>query len=171
MALPVAHAAVAWGLAPTRDRWTLALLAVFSFAPDLDFILVVCFGLPLQDFHRTWSHSLPFALVVALFWARFRPQRFAAVSGLVVFAVLASHGAIDLFCTANAADHGVMWFWPLDATRFGWPVLVPVYRVLADSPFTAGGALLFTLLELVLAGPLWMGGRACRHLCQRLTAG
>ncbi|GAB4109361.1 MAG: hypothetical protein Kow001_09410 [Acidobacteriota bacterium] len=158
-------------MAPTRDRWTLVLLGVLSFAPDLDFVLVVCFGLPLRDFHRTWSHSLPLALAVALLWGWFRPRRFAAVSGPLVFAVLASHGAIDLLCTADAADHGVMWFWPLDTTRFGWPVLVPLYRLLADSPFTAGGALLFTLLELVLAGPLWIGGRVCRDLCRRLTAG
>ncbi len=148
----------------------LALLAVLSFAPDFDFLLVAGFDLPMREFHRTWSHSLLSAAVVGLLWARLRPVRFASISGPLVFLVLASHGAIDLLCTADAADHGVMWLWPLDTTRYGWPVLVPIYRRLAESPFTAGGALLFTLLEAVLAGPFWAGGRACRHLYERLTA-
>ena len=58
-----------------------------------------------------------------------------------------------------------MLLWPFTNTRFGWPVLVPLYRLLADSPFSLRGAALFTLLEILLAWPLWMLGQTLVRSC------
>ena len=69
--------------------------------------------------------------------------------------LLASHSVVDLACTADVMDHGVELFWPLLDVRLGWPVLVPLYRLFAESPFSLQGALLFTFLELMLALLLW----------------
>ncbi len=64
-----------------------------------------------------------------------------------------------MLCTADVADHGVMLLWPVITERWGWAALVPLYRLFADSPFSLSGALRFTLLETLLAAPLWGMGR------------
>lgn len=163
MALPIAHFAVAGGLAKHRSWPALVFLAILSVAPDFDFLLVWLFKLPQHEVHRTWSHSVPFALMASLVWPMLRPRFLKDISSVLFFAVLMSHGLIDLLCTLDAADHGVMLFWPFSEARFGWPVLVPLYLLFADSPFTPGGALRFTLLELLLAAPLFFLARTLRR--------
>ncbi|HUG42777.1 MAG TPA: hypothetical protein VMN76_00930, partial [Acidobacteriota bacterium] len=66
MALPVAHVSVAVGLARTRDLLPLLFLAALSILPDFDFIMVWVFGMPVDSYHRTWSHSAPFAVLLTL---------------------------------------------------------------------------------------------------------
>ncbi len=123
--------------------------------PDFDFVLVWGLGLSLQDFHRTFSHSLISFALVSLLWAFLRPTCLKEVSPQLVFVLLASHSVVDLACTADVMDHGVELFGPLLDVRLGWPVLVPLYRLFAESPFSLQGALLFTFLELMLALLLW----------------
>ena len=156
MALPIAHWAVALAVTRSRDQKIRALAALLAVIPDFDFILVWGLGLPLQHFHRTFSHSLISFALVSLFWAFLRPSFLKEVSPQLVFVLLASHSAVDLACTSDVVDHGVELFWPLLDVRLGWPLLVPLYRVFAESPFSLEGALLFTLLELILALLLWL---------------
>ncbi len=166
MALPTAHLAFSTGISPRRDFRSLLFLSLLSVAPDFDFALVWGLGWPIREFHRTFSHSLLFAVLVALAFAALRPRILKAVSPGLVLAVLASHAALDLLCTADAADHGVQLFWPFWDGRYGWAVLVPLYRAFAESPFSLLGALRFTLLEILLAAPLWAAGFALRRVVE-----
>ncbi len=161
MALPVAHGSFALGVTRSRDPWVVLLLLVLSVAPDFDFFFVWVLGLPLESFHRTFSHSILFAGVAACVFSFLRPRRWKEVSPAIVFMVLVSHGFLDLVCTLDPSHHGVMLLWPLSDTRWGWSVLVPIYQQFGDSPFSVEGALRFTALEMVLAVPLWLFGRAC----------
>jgi membrane-bound metal-dependent hydrolase YbcI (DUF457 family) len=170
MALPAAHISVAFGLARERDRITLLFLAVLSFLPDFDFILVWVFGMPAETMHRTWSHSAPFAVLLALIWPRVRPERLRRVSALLFFAVLMSHGLLDLLCTADVEDHGVMLFWPFSGWKLGWPVLVPLYQIFAEDPFSPSGAAWFTFVEILLAAPLWFAARTLRYAAEGASA-
>lgn len=176
MALPLAHAALATGLVKTKTWKTWLLVCLLAVCPDFDFLLVVFFGWTFSAAHRTVAHSLFAALIVTLGFSAFaqmrlkggrRPQWWLPPAA-AVFAAVASHGVLDLLCTADAADHGVMIFWPLSQTRFGWPVLVPFYRLVGNSPFSVEGFLSFTVLEMSLAGPLWLFGRMTASALQAL---
>ncbi len=155
MALPIAHWAVALAMTRSRDQKIRALAALIAVLPDFDLMLVWGLGLPLQHFHRTFSHSLISFALVSFLWALLRPNPLNELSPKLVFVLLASHSVIDLACTADVVDHGVQLFWPLLDVRLGWPLLVPLYRVFAESPFSLKGAVLFTLLEAILALLLW----------------
>ena len=159
MALPVAHWAVALGMTRSRDKLLWAVVAGLAILPDLDFILVWGFGFSRSSYHRTFSHSLVFFALLVVLWICFRPPRFRDLSPQFCFLVLLSHSLLDMACTADSRDHGVMLFWPLLDSRLGWPLLVPLYQLFAESPFSPVGAFRFSLLELLLAIPLWAGGR------------
>lgn len=163
MALPIAHTAVALGTTRSRDPLVLVFLALLSIFPDFDFVLVWGFGFPVHIYHRTFSHSLLFAAALALLWVVVRPPRLQTVSSALIFLVLFSHSLVDMICTADVADHGVMLFWPFSRYRSGWPILVPLYLVFGSSPFSLGGAFRFTLLEIILATPLWFTARSIRE--------
>ena len=156
MALPVAHVAVAYAICRSTDRPTLICLAFLSIVPDFDLLLVWMFDVSMSVYHRTFTHSLLFVLLVAALWLAARPKRLQTVSFGLVFLVVASHGFLDMLCTADATDHGVMLFWPLTEHRLGWPVLVPLYRLFASTPFTVRGFVLFTFLEVLLVISLWL---------------
>ncbi len=163
MALPVAHTAFALGWTRSRDAKVLLFLSLLAIAPDFDFALVWGLGWPVHDYHRTFSHSLPAALLATGIYWLLRPAWLERVSAKVFFAVVASHAVLDMMCTSDAADHGVQLFWPFASARLGWPVLVPLYRLFAESPFSAEGALRFTALEALLAVFLWMAARGLRN--------
>jgi len=159
VALPVAHVATAIGFTKTRDLRVVGLLALVAISPDFDFFLVWCLDLSIALYHRTFSHSILFALSVAVLYRLLLPgyqHRFSA--GLVLLALL-SHSLVDMICTADAADHGVMLFWPFSEIRLGWPLVVPLYARFSESPFSAQGAFRFTMLEIVLA-PIYWGSAA-----------
>lgn len=162
LALPLAHTSLALGLTSLRDLRGLVFVAFLSFSPDLDFLLVWGLDLPRAEYHRTFSHSIVFCLVVAVIWAFIRPRALRNVSSGLCFAVLLSHAALDILCTADTVDHGVLLLWPLNDYRFGYPVLVPLYRLFGDSPFSLEGAWRFTLLECLLAIPFWYTARVLR---------
>ena len=162
MALPVAHTAVALGLTRSRDPLAWVFLGFLSILPDFDFILVWGLGLPINIYHRTFSHSLFFCVAMALLWMVIRPARLKAISPLLVAMVLLSHSFLDMLCTADVLDHGVVFFWPLSDYTLGWPTLVPLYLFFGSSPFSFNGAIRFTFLEMLLAGPLWLSARFLR---------
>jgi membrane-bound metal-dependent hydrolase YbcI (DUF457 family) len=159
MALPLVHSSIAAGLARTRDPILLGSLAFLSVLPDFDFLFVWAFGGSAHTWHRTWSHSIVFALVLTLIWKHVRSGRFKAITPALFFTVLVSHCLVDLVCVQDPLDHGIMIFWPLSEVRLGWPVMVPLYLTFGDSPFSVEGALRFSALELILAAPLWAVSR------------
>ncbi len=160
MALPVSHSAIALGLNRSRDPAVILAVVTLALAPDFDFLLVWGFGLPIQSFHRTFSHSLLVQAAAALVWWRVRPMRLQGLGPFLFFLILASHSTYDVLCTADSADHGVMAFWPVTLERFGWPVFVPIYRIFGESPFSWQGFLSFTALECFLAWPFWRLSRS-----------
>ena len=162
MALPVAHTAVALGLTRSRDPLAWAFLGFLSILPDFDFILVWGLGLPIGVYHRTFSHSIFFCVAISLLWMVVCPARLKSISPLLVVMILLSHSFLDMLCTADVLDHGVVLFWPLSNDRMGWPILVPLYLFFGSSPFSFSGAIRFTLLEMLLAGPLWLLARSLR---------
>ena len=158
MALPVAHVATAIGFTKTRDLRVVGLLALVAISPDFDFFLVWCLDLPIL-YHRTFSHSILFALSVAILYRVLLPRYQQRFSAWLVLIALVSHSLVDMICTADAGDHGVMLFWPISELRLGWPLVVPLYARFAESPFSVQGAFRFTLLEIVLA-PIYWGSAA-----------
>jgi inner membrane protein len=122
MPLPVAHgllgatAVVAMTAREGGRRYRLSLLAgaLLANAADLDFVLV--FGLGLRGWHRGFTHSLFFALVVGLLLfaalGRRRARR-AAAYGLAY----ASHALLDFATTKYGG--GLELLWPFSTERFG----------------------------------------------------
>lgn len=116
--MPVAHslvgASLVAALLPRRPRYRVALAAgaVLANAADLDFIFVAVFRS--RAWHRGFTHSLAFALVVFLCFllalGRAR-SREAAAYGLAY----ASHIVLD-FATTRAGG-GLELLWPFSADR------------------------------------------------------
>ena len=119
--MPVAHgllgaslvAAVLPRKAPRRYAPALAAGALLANAADLDFLLV--FGLHMRGWHRAFTHSFGFALLVWLLLfallGRSRARK-AAAYGLAY----ASHAVLD-FATTKFGG-GVELLWPFTAERF-----------------------------------------------------
>lgn len=116
----VAHGIVGTGIVAlslpnvslTRDWEKLALGAFLAICPDFDVIFLWFLHLP---WHRGYSHSIAFAVVVPLLMAllRIAPKvKEAAVYGLAI----ASHGLIDVVTTKTAT--GVKLLWPLSTYTF-----------------------------------------------------
>lgn len=119
---PALPLAVAWGLGHEVIPKRLLLAGVIASAiPDLD-VLAFRFGVPYAaEFgHRGFSHSLLFALIVAIVGAGFArfllstPKR----SFWFVFAAVASHGIFDAFTNGGL---GVAFLWPVSDQRFFAP--------------------------------------------------
>lgn len=122
MPLPVSHSLVGASLVAAvlpragRARYWLALAAgaVLANAADLDFILVFLFRS--RAWHRGFTHSLAFALVVCaclLLAFGARRAREATAYGLAY----ASHSLLD-FATTKAGG-GLELLWPFSADRLG----------------------------------------------------
>jgi membrane-bound metal-dependent hydrolase YbcI (DUF457 family) len=126
MPLPVAHgllgaslvAAVLPRANPRRHALPLAAGAILANAADLDFLLV--FGLHTRGWHRAFTHSFAFALLVWLLLFVLlgrRRARQAAAYGLAY----ASHAVLD-FATTKLGG-GVELLWPFTAERFALGLL------------------------------------------------
>ena len=153
MPLPVAHGLLGAGLVaalharPASGRRAVPLLvgALLANAADLDFLMV--FALGSRAWHRGFTHSLVFALAVALTLALSlgrRRLREAASYGLA----FASHGVLD-FLTAKEGG-GVELLWPFVGERFrlGWWGLSEV-----PSRLPPAGVLRALALEIALFAP------------------
>jgi inner membrane protein len=125
MPLPVAHgllgatlvAAVLPRTSPRRYALALAAGAALANAADLDFALV--FALHSRAWHRGFTHSLAFALVVGLLLLVTLGRRRAAKAAAYSLAY-ASHAVLD-FATTKFGG-GVELLWPFGAERLalGW---------------------------------------------------
>jgi membrane-bound metal-dependent hydrolase YbcI (DUF457 family) len=164
MPLPIAHALTGATFValvhprPTRLRaLPLFIGAILANAADFDFLLV--FLLHSKAWHRGFSHSVAFALVV---WLGFlvslgrRRVREATAYGLAY----ASHGLLDFLTTKEGG--GVELLWPFSPARsgLGWVGLSEL-----PSRVPAAGVAKFLLLEILLFAPplalaVWLRRRA-----------
>lgn len=125
MPLPLAHALVGATIAvavlprdmPRRVR-AIALAATIAVAPDLDFGAPWLLHLK-HDWHRGFTHSVFFALVVTLLiHAYYKAPRWRETFSLGL--ALLSHGLLDSVTTVG--KRGVALLWPFTSHRvsLGW---------------------------------------------------
>jgi len=120
---PAVPLAMAFGLGRgTISRPLLAAGVVASMVPDLD-VLAFHFGIPYSDAwsHRGFSHSLAFALALALVGAAFA-RSLASTSRRTfwfLFVATASHGILDAFTNGGL---GIALLWPFSDARFFAPL-------------------------------------------------
>lgn len=129
----------------------MVLWSALSLLPDADvvaFWLRIPYGAPFG--HRGASHSLVAALVVAGVIAAFTPRARRASTGLLAFAVVASHGLLDALTDGG---RGVALLWPFSTERFFAP-----FRPLPVAPIGARllspRGLYVMMVETVVFAPL-----------------
>jgi membrane-bound metal-dependent hydrolase YbcI (DUF457 family) len=167
MPLPLAHGLLgATIVAAARPRAAgrqsaLPLLAgaLLANAADFDFGLV--FALHSRAWHRGFTHSLAFALLVCalfLFGLGLRRARAAAGYGLAY----ASHALLD-FATTKVGG-GVELFWPFSSERLGlgWRGLSELPSRLMPAEIFKALCLELALFAPLLAAVLWLGRAAPR---------
>jgi inner membrane protein len=165
MPLPVAHgligAAVAAALLPRestrRYRRSLYAGALIANAADLDFVLV--FALGSRTWHRGFTHSLAFALVVGLtllFALGRRRARRAAAYGLAY----ATHALLDFVTTKES--RGLELLWPFSDDRLGlrWFGLSEIPSRLPPAEVLKSLCIEFVLFAPLLLLVLWLRSRA-----------
>lgn len=149
----LAHSAVplALGLGLGRTAVPRPLVAAGVAAavlPDLD-VVAFRFGVPYADQlgHRGMSHSLAFALLVALLGA-LALRRWGVPMGTslwFLFVAGGSHGLLDMLTTGGL---GVALLWPWTAERFFAPVQVIRVSPLAPRYFLTARGLAVLVSEL-----------------------
>jgi inner membrane protein len=131
------------------------LLSIFcAVVPDAD-VIGFSFGLRGSMFgHRGFSHSLLFALLLALLvvWLAFRQTR-AFSKGwwtllLYFFVVTASHGLLDALTDGGS---GVAFFAPFDATRYFFP-----WRPIEVSPISLDRFFSPRGMEVIKSEMVWI---------------
>jgi inner membrane protein len=135
-----------------------------SIVPDFD-VAGLYFGVPYGSAlgHRGFTHSIVFALLVALVGtlAHRRLRAPAATTFAFVFIAAVSHGVLDSFTNGG---RGIAFLWPFSEHRFFAPwQVIEVSPIGASALFTARGASVL-LSELqwvwlpcaVLALVMWM---------------
>jgi len=167
MPLPLSHGLLGASLVaaahpdPARRRFLPLLLGAFlANAADFDFLLV--FALKSKAWHRGFSHSFLFALIVCLaFVLSFGVRRIGeAVSYGLAFA---SHAVLDYVTTKKGG--GVELLWPFSSERlaFGWVGLSEVPSRLPAAEIIKSLAVEFLIfvppLAIVLAFRKYASGR------------
>jgi membrane-bound metal-dependent hydrolase YbcI (DUF457 family) len=108
MPLPVGHGLVGATVvalvhepAALRRRWPLLIGALLALVPDVDFLL---------RSHRTYTHSLAFALLVTAVFLAFAGRAHARAA-LAYGLAFMSHGVLDFATTYHG--RGVQLLWPV----------------------------------------------------------
>jgi membrane-bound metal-dependent hydrolase YbcI (DUF457 family) len=159
MPLPIAHglfgaSVVAAVLpAPISKRYAKPMLfgAFLANTPDFDFALV--FLLNSDKWHRGFTHSMMFALLMVMMFVAYRGRR-EFREALAYGLAFASHCVLDFVTTKKGG--GVELFFPFSDERFGlrWfglsemPSKVSVFEILQN--LTIEFAIFFSLLIFVL---------------------
>jgi inner membrane protein len=110
---------VGTNLRPARAMFWCAALSMLPDADVLGLALGIPYGAPLG--HRGASHSLLFALLVGAIAGRIwmkRARPHAAFVGLLIVALVASHGLLDALTDGGL---GVALLWPFTSERFFFP--------------------------------------------------
>lgn len=133
------HLAIPIAIALSARRISRRLLVagmVASIVPDLDTI-GFRFGVTYaSEFgHRGFTHSLVFALILAIFAALFAPElRTKRMTTFIfIFCATASHGLLDMFTNGGL---GIALFWPFTDARYFFPI-----RMIEVSPIGLRGFL------------------------------
>ena len=181
MPLPIAHSLLGGAVCVASDRdgtmagyGRLALAVVLANGADLDYLPGMLVGDP-HRFHRMASHSLGWAILVALVaawlvrqgWIRAWPLRPGWPSGalgtaLIVGLLWASHIVLDSLNADYSEPVGVMMFWPLSTV---WVPAIPIFYNVDKiagpaSPWAFARSLVSmhnlraALLEVALLGPV-----------------
>ena len=165
-AVPLAIAVAAGSVAVPPALTAVACVA--SILPDADavgFWAGVPYDAPLG--HRGFTHSLVFALLVALGCSRFASRLAAPASTVfaVVFVATASHGALDALTTGGM---GVAFFSPFSNARFFFPWHVIRVSPIGIVPFLSARGLRVLRSELAWiwlpAAVVALSGLALRRL-------
>ncbi len=178
MASPVAHSLIglsAYVLVKHRHldgRLLLAWLVLAANLPDLDFIPGLLLG-NVDEIHHSASHSLGFAVLVALLVAVFlylkdhgqRLQLTLLSAGLV-----SSHLLVDWLTRDRGAPYGIPLLWPLTSDRFQSPTTI-FLDIRRNNFFTweiISHDLRAVAIELLLCVPLLL---ACLYVARRMRGG
>jgi inner membrane protein len=170
----------------TRTRnswWSIALLAaVVANLPDLDFVPgLIVDNIP--KYHRTMSHGLPAALLVATIGTAALQRWWKGAWGglwLLIFVAYSSHLMMDVVIPDPTGGDGLRLFWPISTTWVAHPLpfLQPLdgLRMLDHGPtnetfwstlFSGRGAAVF-LIDALIMLPLIAVGKVIGGLSQRL---
>ena len=135
-----------------RPRVAILAFAALALAPDLDLVSGYLGAFPNTPVaHRGITHSVFFALVVALAaGSLFRgTSRSRLLTGIWVFAALASHGLLD---TMSRLGSGPMLFWPLTQAQYEFPWR-PIPGVLTAEHYLTPSAIPTLVVETMLFFP------------------
>ena len=132
--LPLGHALAGAAIATVftsdcsiQNNLKFFLFCVFlSLIPDFDLGFVHIFGLDRNIFHRTFSHSVCFAVCTALVlvclnlvnqgWSKWKLFS-------VYFLIILSHSVLDFFSVdSHPPTNGIMIFWPFSTKFFISPI-------------------------------------------------
>jgi len=153
-AVPIA-AAIGLGRRTIPARLALAGI-VACMLPDAD-VVAFRFGIAYADTfgHRGASHSLAFALLLALMAAAIGPLLRARrlTAALFVGLSAASHPLLDMFTNGT---HGVALWWPFSSERIEWP-----WHPVIASPLTLQRLMSHRGAELMLSELRWVWLPAC----------
>ncbi len=128
MATVFTHPAVAIALLPwfrrLQNRWQILMIgALLTILPDFD-VIGLRLGIPYGDMlgHRGLTHSIFFAVLVSVVFARWSADRFQLrflPVWLYYFLCLISHGVLDALTDGGL---GIAFFAPFDNHRYFFPL-------------------------------------------------
>jgi len=185
MASPVGHGLMGVALytatVPRRSLlkgWAwLALCVGVSVLPDLDYIIPAAVGRIdwAHELHRSFTHTVFFALGVALVWfaaARLvSPRSKAARPGVaaMVLVCLLVHLALDVLNQDTRAPYGISPFWPAWGKYFHWPIaLLPRVEKLTYADIVSVHNVKVALTEIAVFGTLIAAVLGVRFGCGHL---
>jgi inner membrane protein len=141
---PAVPLALGLALTPVMSRRLLLVGVIASVLPDLDvvaFSVGIGYAHPLG--HRGFTHSLAFAVVLALLALAFhRPLRVRrAVAFAFVLVATASHGLLDMLTNGGL---GIALLWPFSEARYFFPLQpIEVSPLSVRRVFSAAGIPVF----------------------------
>ena len=154
MPLPVAHgllgASIVAAVRPrsARGNYVLALLAGALLANAADFDFLLAFALKSKSWHRGFSHSLGFALLVCLILALLPVKR--GLKELLAYGLaFASHGILDYVTSKKGGGVALLWPFSIERLLVGWWGLSEI-----PSQLTGVELLEALALEFLLFSPL-----------------
>lgn len=137
---------------PSWIRITILSL-ILANLPDVDYLFGFLVGRP-NAYHRGWTHSIFFAIGVAIVFLiiRFLILRKVEIrSALLIFGLISSHLFVDWFTLDTSDPVGIPLFWPFSNEHFIAPVILfrDVHKGVTNSQFFR---VLFSTHNLITLG-------------------
>jgi len=169
--LPVAHGLIGAGVVaalrpssePGRWKW-LALGAFLGIAPDFDFALNLL-RRSRGGWHHGFTHSIPFALVVAVVGIIVLRQRNVR-SFVIVCGAYVSHTLLDFMLTES---RGVALWWPFTNQRYKLRLPNPIDYTWSDDSFSQAAVdlLKISFIELLIFVPILLAVISVRKVADK----